>query len=64
MAIIHIDITESNNINMQCAGMAVAPRVSCCRRIEDATLALAVKDMDLLFSGSAHGVPRDAGCRR
>ena len=24
---------------MECAGMAVAPRVSCCRRIDDATLA-------------------------
>ena len=24
---------------MQCAGMAVAPRVSCCRRIDDVTLA-------------------------
>ena len=33
------DVTDSNNINMQCAGMAVAPRVSCCRRIDDATLA-------------------------
>ena len=49
---------------MQCAGMAVAPRVSCCRRIEDATLARAENDMDLLFSGYAHGVPRDVGCRR
>ena len=49
---------------MQCAGMAVAPRVSCCRRIDDATLARAVNDRDLLFSGSAHGVPWDVGCRR
>ncbi len=51
---------------MQCAGMAVAPRVSCCRSIDDATLAGAVddatlagavNDRDLLFSGSVHGVP-------
>ena len=49
---------------MECAGMAVAPRVSCCRRIDDATLARAVNDRDLLFSGSAHGVPWDVGCRR
>ena len=47
---------------MQCAGMAVAPRVSCCRREEDATLARAVNDNDLLLWGSAHGVPRDVGC--
>ena len=38
---------------MQCAGMAVAPRVSCCRRIDDATLARAVKGMDLAMLGSA-----------
>ena len=31
---------------MQCAGIAVAPRVSCCQRIEDATLARAVKDLN------------------
>ena len=39
---------------MQCAGMAVAPRVSCCRRIDDATLARAVNDRDNLanLSGS------------
>ena len=59
----HYD-TESNNTNMQCAGMAVAPRVSCCRREEDATLARAVNDNDLVLWGSAHGVPRDVGCRR
>ena len=38
---------------MQYAGMAAAPRISCCRRIEDETLARAVKDMDVLFVGSA-----------
>ena len=38
---------------MQYAGMAAAPRVLCCRRIEDETLARAVKDMDVLFVGSA-----------
>ena len=42
-----------NNINMQYAGMAAAPRVSCCQKIEDETLARAVKDMDVLFVGSA-----------
>ena len=50
--------TEIYNRNMQGAGMAVAPRVSCCRRKEDATLARAVNDNDLLLWGSAHGVPR------
>ena len=44
--------------------MAVAPRVSCCRRSDDATLARPVNDRDLLFSGSAHGVPWDVGWRR
>ena len=45
---------------MQCAGMAAAYRVSCCRSIEDEleTLARAVKDMDLLFAGSVHAVHR------
>ena len=38
---------------MQCAGMAVAPRVSCCQRFDNATLARAVKDMDLAMLGSA-----------
>ena len=40
---------------MECAGMAVAPRVSCCQRlgIDDATLARAVKGMDLAMLGSA-----------
>jgi hypothetical protein len=40
---------------MQChgSGMAAAPRVKCCRRIEDETLARAAKDMDVLFVGSA-----------
>ena len=33
--------------------MAVAPRVSCCRRVEDATLARAVKEIDLAMMGSA-----------
>ncbi len=37
---------------MQYAGMAAAPRVKCCRRIEDETLARAAKDMDVLFVGS------------
>ena len=49
---------------MQYAEMAAAPRVSCCRRIEDETLAQAVKDVDLLLFGSAHGVPTELGCRR
>jgi hypothetical protein len=43
--------------------MAAAPRVSCCRRIEDEMLARAAKDMDLLLIGSAHGVPTEVGCR-
>ena len=38
---------------MQYAGMAAAPRVLCCRKIEDETLARAVKDMDVLIVGSA-----------
>ena len=49
---------------MQYAEMAAAPRVSCCRRIEDETLAHAVKDIDLLLFGSAHGVPTEVGCLR
>ena len=44
---------------MECAGMAVAPRVSCCRRIDDATLARAVKGMDLAMLGSAQTVDRN-----
>ncbi len=42
---------------MQCIGMPVVPRVSCCRRKDDATLARAVNDNDLLLCWSAHGVP-------
>ena len=38
---------------MQYAGMAAAPRVLCCRRIEDETFARAVKVIDVLFVGSA-----------
>jgi hypothetical protein len=44
--------------------MPVVPRVSCCRRKDDATLAQAVNDNDLLLCGSAHRVPRHVGCRR
>ena len=52
------------NVWMQCVGMPVVPRVSCCRRKDDAMLARAVNDNDLLLCGSAHGVPTDVGCRR
>ena len=45
-------------------GSTVVPRVSCCRRKDDATLPQAVNDNDLLLCGSAHGVPREVGCRR
>ena len=45
---------------MQYADMPAASRVSCCRRIEDETLARAVKDMDVLFVGS---VQKKGSCR-
>ena len=46
------------------AGMGSTPRVSCWRRLPANWSPRSVKDMDLEFLGSAHGLPTDETCLR
>ena len=50
---------------INCHGVVgCSPRISCSRIIDDEILARPVKDMDLLFLGSVHPVPREDCSRR